>query len=356
MRIAFLGSPSAAVPSLRALVTAGHDVALVVSGPDKRRGRGGARTPTPVKSAALELGLEVTDDLDAVLGAGVELGVVVAYGRIIPESLLVQVPMVNLHFSLLPRWRGAAPVERAILAGDEVTGVCVMDVAVGLDTGDVHAVSEVPIDDRITAGELTQQLADLGAGVLVDAIGSGLNQGEAQAVDGITYARKITTEDRRLDWTLPAQQLQRVVRIGGAWTTIGSDRLKVLSAREYTSGHDADGLPGLAQESGDVGAGSGSSVVSGTRAVPGTVHGVTVACGEATSIVLEVVQPQGKSPMDAAAWVNGARPDGQVLGVAAEQAATESTADPVPQPRHVPEPGVVPEPEQGRAEESDQDG
>ncbi|MGH9028042.1 MAG: methionyl-tRNA formyltransferase, partial [Acidimicrobiales bacterium] len=141
-RLAFLGSPSAAVPSLRALVRAGHDVSLVVSRPDKRRGRGQAASPSPVKAAALEAGIDVTDQLDDVLGSGAELAVVVAYGRIIPKRVLDVMPMVNAHFSLLPRWRGAAPVEHAILAGDRVTGVCIMVLEEGLDTGPVLAVHE----------------------------------------------------------------------------------------------------------------------------------------------------------------------------------------------------------------------
>ncbi|MFM7068969.1 MAG: methionyl-tRNA formyltransferase, partial [Actinomycetes bacterium] len=139
MRLAFLGSPEAAVPALDALVAAGHDVELVVSMPDRRRGRGGATSATPVKLAAERLGLRVTDQLEEIARAEVELGVVVAYGRIIPSEMLERTPMVNLHFSLLPRWRGAAPVERAILAGDATTGVCVMAVEPGLDTGGVYA-------------------------------------------------------------------------------------------------------------------------------------------------------------------------------------------------------------------------
>lgn len=287
MRLVFLGSPPAAVPALRALVRAGHDVALVVSGPDKRRGRGGERTPTAVKAAASELGLAVTDDLDSVADAGADLGVVVAYGRIIPVALLEQLPMVNLHFSLLPRWRGAAPVERAILAGDPETGVCVMDVAEGLDTGDVHAVATLAIDDRVTAAELTGRLADLGADLLVDALEGGLDSGDAQAADGVTYARKITAEDRRLDWSEPATQLRRVVRIGGAWTTFRGERFKVIEAAE----------------------GSGLAVTM----APGTVQGTSVACGGGTVLELVTVQPQGKAAMDAAAWANGARPDGELF-------------------------------------------
>ena len=142
-RLAYLGTPEMAVPPLRALAGAGHDIALCVTRPDRRRGRGSLTTPSPVKEAATELGIPVSHDMDDVAGARVELAVVVAFGRIIPARLLAEVPMVNLHFSLLPRWRGAAPVERAILAGDRETGVCLMKVEEGLDTGPVYATRRV---------------------------------------------------------------------------------------------------------------------------------------------------------------------------------------------------------------------
>ena len=157
-RLVFLGTPEAAVPSLRCIVSAGHEVALVVSRRDSRRSRRGDPEPSPVKREALELGLQVTDDLDQVTGVGAELGVVVAYGRIIPERILDPLPMVNVHFSLLPRWRGAAPVERAILAGDATTGVCVMRLEAGLDTGPVLARSEIGIQADETAVELRAAL------------------------------------------------------------------------------------------------------------------------------------------------------------------------------------------------------
>ncbi len=153
-RLVFLGTPEAAVQPLRTLVRAGHDVALVVTRPDKRRGRGAALVPSPVKAAATELGLPVTDSLDDAVGVGAELGVVVAYGRIIPVAVLDRLPMVNLHFSLLPRWRGAAPVERAILEGDAETGVCLMAVEAGLDTGAIYAEVATAIDEDETADEL----------------------------------------------------------------------------------------------------------------------------------------------------------------------------------------------------------
>ena len=156
-----------AVP-LRTLVEAGHEVALVVSQPDRRRGRGGQTSPSPVKQAALDLGLAVTDAVDDALGVGADLGVVVAFGRLIKPHVLAALPMVNLHFSLLPRWRGAAPVERAILAGDERTGVDLMVVEEGLDTGGVYDRVEVAIGPDETADELRARLATLGADLLVD--------------------------------------------------------------------------------------------------------------------------------------------------------------------------------------------
>ncbi len=143
-RLAYLGTPQLAVPPLRALVDAGHDVALCVTRPDRRRGRGGQTTPSPVKAAAGELGIAVSHDMDDLLAARVELAVVVAFGRIIPARLLQELSMVNLHFSLLPRWRGAAPVERAILAGDDETGVCLMKIEEGLDSGPVYASTDRP--------------------------------------------------------------------------------------------------------------------------------------------------------------------------------------------------------------------
>lgn len=287
MRLAYLGTPQMAVPPLEALHAAGHDVALVVSGADKRRGRGGEHSPSPVKAAALRLGLEVTDRLEDVAGSGAELGVVVAYGRIIPVSVLDAVPMVNLHFSLLPRWRGAAPVERAILAGDERTGVCLMEVAEGLDTGGVFGCVEVPIGRSTTAAELRAQLVEAGTELLVRSLADGLGQPTPQPDDGVTYAAKIGTEDLRLDWERTADELRRVVRVGGAWTTLDGRRLKVLDADPVDAGPDD---------------------------APGTlIDPTTVRCG-AGALELRRVQPEGRAAMDAAAWANGARAVGRRLG------------------------------------------
>lgn len=285
MRLVYFGTPETAVPPLLALQAAGHEIVLVVSGADKRRGRGRTTSPSPVKAAAVELGLPVTDEPDDVLGAGAELGVVVAFGRIIRPHLLAALPMVNLHFSLLPRWRGAAPVERAILAGDDRTGVCVMAVDEGLDTGEVFASLDVPIGVEETADELRGRLVNAGTGLLVDTISAGLGAGTPQSDDGVTYAHKITTEDLHLDWTRPAHEVLRTVRVGGAWTTWHGARFKVHGASVV----DADGAPGV------------------------FVDPTTVACGE-RGLLLSVVQPEGKPRMDAADWSRGAHPTGEGLG------------------------------------------
>ncbi len=211
MRLAFLGTPEMAVPELRALHAAGHEIVLVVSRADRRRGRGAAVSPSPVKAAATELGIPATDDIDDLLAIDAELGVVVAYGRLIKPPILDHLPMVNVHFSLLPRWRGAAPVERALLAGDAVTGVCIMDVEEGLDTGGVYARRELPIGPRTTADELRSELVEAGTELLVDVLSRPLGTPEPQ--DGeVTYAAKIESFELEIDWTSPAVAIDRWVR------------------------------------------------------------------------------------------------------------------------------------------------
>ncbi len=271
MRLAYLGTPQVAVPPLQALVDRGHDVALVVTRADKRRGRGGALVPSPVKAVALELGLPVTSDIDAVLAlaAPAALGVVVAFGRLIKPHVLAQVPMVNVHFSLLPRWRGAAPVERAILAGDDRTGVCLMEVEEGLDTGGVYRRAEVAIGPDETADELRARLVDAAVPLLLDALEDGLGMPEPQKGEA-TYADKIDPAEREIDWTRPAVGVHRLVRIGDAWTTFRGKRLKVWRT-----------------------------------ALVATGAGVTVPAGDGPIEVLEV-QPEGKPRMAARAWANGA--------------------------------------------------
>jgi methionyl-tRNA formyltransferase len=285
-RLAYLGTPEVGVPPLRSLVAAGFEIALVVSRPDRKRGRGGAVSPSPVKAAAMELGLPVTDDLDALLDTDVDLGVVVAYGRLIPDRILEAVPMVNIHFSLLPRWRGAAPVERALLAGDVETGVCLMDVASELDTGAVHASVSTAIAAADTLDSLRTRLVDLGSSLLVERLRAGLTEPEPQSGE-ITYAAKIDSGELHIDWSEPVAAIERLVRLGGAWTTLRGARLKVHAV-----------APSPSRVSGE----------------PGVIRGLTVSCGDGALDLVEV-QPEGKGRQDASAWRNGARPiDGERLG------------------------------------------
>jgi methionyl-tRNA formyltransferase len=252
-----------------------------------------------VKAAATDLGLAVTDKLQDALEAGVELGVVVAYGRIIPADVLEQLPMVNLHFSKLPRWRGAAPVERAILAGDAVTGVCLMAVDVGLDTGDVYAEEDTPIDESESAEELRRRLVGIGSRLLEVHLGGGLAglPTPRPQVGEPTYAEKIRPEELQLHWDTGAVQLHRVIRLGRAWTTFRGKRLRVLKAAPVP----------LGDHEGDTAAPEGAG--------PGTLHGVEVTTGEETRLRLITVQPEGRQPMDAADWLRGARPEpGERLG------------------------------------------
>jgi methionyl-tRNA formyltransferase len=295
-RLAFLGTPDMAVPPLRALAGAGHDIALCITRPDRKRGRGGALTPSPVKQAALELGLPVSHSMEDVAAAGVELAVVVAYGRIIPADLLERVPMVNLHFSLLPRWRGAAPVERAILAGDVETGVCLMKVEAGLDTGPVYARRVVAIGPDVDLTALRHELVAVGSDLLVDELAGGLaalptpepQHGEP------TIAAKLSAEDLHLRWPDEALQLHRVVRLGKAWTTFRGKRLGVLKAVPV----------GLGVEPGVEPVGGADAGPPGTLVV--TPGGISVVTG-AGMLQLEEVQPESRSPMSAVEWARGAR-------------------------------------------------
>jgi methionyl-tRNA formyltransferase len=285
-RLAFLGTPDVAVGPLRALVAAGFEVALVITRADKRRSRGGAPEPSPVKSAALELGVPVTTRVDDVLDVDVDLGVVVAFGQLVKPHVLAAVPMVNLHFSLLPRWRGAAPVERAILAGDRETGVCLMQLEEGLDTGPVYACVRMPIESTATADSLRAELAAAGTELLVDQLSAGLTVPTPQAGEP-TYAAKLDPAELGLDWTRTAGELDRVVRVGRAWTTFRGTRLLVLGAMPHP--HEAS---------------PGAGVLRG--AIVGTGSGI---------LELTEVQPEGRRPMLATAWINGARvEDGERLG------------------------------------------
>lgn len=266
-----------AVPPLYALHGAGYDIALVVTRPDAKRGRGGALSPSPVKRAALDLDLPVSHTVDDALELQPDLGVVVAFGQIIKPHVLDRLAMVNMHFSLLPRWRGAAPVERAILAGDEVTGVCIMVLEEELDVGAVYRSVEVPISPTVTLGELRAELVEAGTSLMVETLADGLGNPVPQQGD-VTWAPKIRAEELELVWTDPAVQLDRVVRLENAWTSLSGKRLKVLRA----------------------------AVGESLELEPGQVEGTSVGTGDGSLDLIEV-QPEGKPRRSAVDWVRGAR-------------------------------------------------
>lgn len=239
-------------------------------------------SPTPVKVLASSLGIPVTERVADVAASRAELGVVVAFGKIIPGSVLSAVPMVNLHFSLLPRWRGAAPVERAILAGDAMTGVCLMALDEGLDTGPVFACEQVEVPPSETADELRSRLAEIGSAMLVDRLArpDGLGTPSPQRGDA-TYAAKVSKDELRLDFEKSALELDRIVRVGRAWTTLRGQRLIVRRARPHLD----------------------AAVAASS---PGAIEGPYVATGNGALELIEV-QSEGRGPLEYSAWAAGAR-------------------------------------------------
>jgi len=287
-RVAFLGTPDLAIPVLRALHEAGIDIALVVTRADKRRGRGSDTSPSPVKRAAFELGLPVSHSVDDLLALDppVDVAVVVAFGSLIKPHVLDAVPMVNLHFSLLPRWRGAAPVERAILAGDHETGVCLMQIEEGLDTGGVMAVARRVIAPSATLEGLRAELVSDGIALLIDALRDGLPPVVPQSGEA-TYAAKLSAEDVRIDWNTPSKVIAAQIRLGGAWCIFQGRRFKIHEAAPSTV-----------------------SIEPGRCVVDG--HRVSVGCDRG-SFELLTVQPEGKANMAARDWANGSRPNGRTF-------------------------------------------
>jgi methionyl-tRNA formyltransferase len=302
MRLLFAGTPETALPSLRALLASRHEVVAVLTRPDARAGRGRSVAASPVKALALEAGVEVLQparpvDPDFVARLGEiapDACPVVAYGALLPPAVL-DVPRhgwVNLHFSVLPAWRGAAPVQRAIIAGDEVTGASTFRIEAGLDTGPVFGVMTERIRTDDTAGALLDRLAAAGAGLLVatmDGIEEGRLTPVPQPADGVSLAPKLTPEDARVDWTVPAFAVDRLVRgctpAPGAWTTFRGERLGLGPVRVLApTVHRplAPGELGVAKR----------SVLAGTATGP-------VELGE--------VRPAGRRPMPAADWARGVR-------------------------------------------------
>ena len=253
MRIVFMGSPDFAVPSLDALVEAGHEVVAVYCQPPRPAGRGKADRKTAVHERAEQLGIEVRTprtlrdaaEQERFRALGADLAVVAAYGLILPQPILdaPKEGCVNVHASLLPRWRGAAPIQRAILAGDEVSGVTIMQMDEGLDTGPMLLRRELDIRGK-NAGQVTDEMAKLGANALIEWLDS-QTPPRPQPDDGVTYAAKIDKAEARIDWSVPADRIERQVRafapVPGAWFEARGERIKLLEA---VVGTDASGSPG----------------------------------------------------------------------------------------------------------------
>ena len=277
-RLVYFGTPQPAVAPLRALHAAGFEITLAITGADRRRGRRTAPEPSPVGRAAAELEIPVDHRPAAASAVAADGVVVVAYGRMIGADVLDVLPAVNVHFSLLPRWRGAAPVERAILAGDEVTGVSLMALEETLDTGPVYARVETQIGPTETLAELRGRLVALSCPLLVDALRRGLGEPVPQQGEG-TWADKITEVDLHLDWNRPAVDLHRRVRLGRAWTTLDGERLRIL----------------------------GAGIEAAHEGPPGLLEGLVVGTA-AGGLRLDDVQAAGRRALPAAEWHRGARP------------------------------------------------
>ena len=281
-RIVYIGTPEIAVPPLRALVAAGFDVELVVTGVDKRRGRGSQTTANPVKTAAVELGIPVSHDINDVLQLDSDglLGVVVAFGNIISQKILQHAPMINIHYSALPRWRGAAPVERAILSGDATTAVCIIQVAEQLDAGDVLASSPCVIQEDDSVETLRNRLGQLALPLLIDICSNGVREQISQTGE-VVVARKTSAQDLAIHWSSDAEQILRQIRVGNAFTFFDGKRFKIHEATQ-----------------------SSVSLPIGTIAMR---DGNVLVGSQKGSVQLTTVQPEGKPRVLAKDWARGAR-------------------------------------------------
>jgi len=302
MRIVFMGTPEFAVPSLEGLIESGHEIVAVITQPDRPKGRKKTLTPTPVKEAALRHGLEVhqperlrtSDTVGVIAELAPDLIVTAAYGQILPKSVLdiPRLGCINVHGSLLPRYRGGAPIQRAIINGESETGVTIMYMAEGLDTGDMISKVRIPIESEDTAGSIFAKLSEVGAALLLETVPA-LEAGTVQAVvqdeAEATYAPNLTRADERIAWSRSARELYNQVRglspMAGAFTLLEGDTFKVWGC-----------MP---------------EAYAGTGSAPGTVleasdNGILVQTGQ-EALRLTIIQPAGKKAMPAAEWLKGAR-------------------------------------------------
>lgn len=291
MKIIFMGTPDFSVGILDALVEAGHDVVAVYSQPPRPAGRGKKDRPSPVQARAEALGLPVryptslkgADEQAEFAALNADIAVVVAYGLILPQVILdaPKLGCLNIHASLLPRWRGAAPIHRAIMAGDAETGVCIMHMEAGLDTGPVLSLEATPIGTEETTAQLHDRLAEMGASLIVQTLADLPNlTAEVQSEIGVEYAAKIDKAEARIDWSAPAATVDRKIRglspFPGAWCEVAGERLKLLESRVAVGQGDA-----------------------GKR-----IDGLTIACGDGAVEILKA-QRQGKRPMIAEDLLRG---------------------------------------------------
>lgn len=310
LRIAFAGTPEFALPAFDALAASGHRLVGVLTQPDRPAGRGRALRASPVKQRALALGLPLAQpqrlagdaELAALRSWGPELLVVVAYGLLLPRALLdlPRLGCLNIHASLLPRWRGAAPVQRAILAGDPVTGVTIMQLDAGLDTGPMIAQQSVAIGPEMTSAELQALLAGHGARLLLEvitALAAGTASAHAQSTEGVTYAPKLEKREALIDWSAPAQHIARQVRACNPWpvaqTLMRGEPLRILQAQALLA------PPALAAAPGSV-----LALVGGR---------LRVACGEG-QLAIERLQCAGRRVVSAADFAHGHAIDGLQFG------------------------------------------
>lgn len=291
MRIVFMGTPDFSVGILKALHTAGHDIVAAYTQPPRPAGRGKKPRPSPVQICAEALDIPVYSPLNfkdesersLFMSHKADIAIVVAYGLILPQTVL-DMPLygcLNIHASLLPRWRGAAPIQRAIMSGDRKTGVCIMQMQAGLDTGPVVACKETGISAEDTAASLHDRLATLGAGLIVEVLSLKKFNAKPQPEDGVTYATKIDKSEAKIDWQQPAQSVDRQIRglspFPGAWCEMKGKRVKVLQSTLVTQ----SGTPGEALD-----------------------DEFLIACGQ-DAVRLTKLQREGKGPMDAQSFLRG---------------------------------------------------
>ncbi|MFY9288112.1 MAG: methionyl-tRNA formyltransferase [Alphaproteobacteria bacterium] len=303
LRLAFMGTPDFAVPALRALHKAGHEIVAVYSQPPKPAGRGQQIQKSPIHKAAEELGLSVftpktlrdADEQKKFAALKLDIAIVAAYGLILPKAILEapRLGCINIHASLLPRWRGAAPIQRAILAGDSETGITIMQMAEGLDTGDMLMVEKIAITPKTTAGSLHDQLMQLGSSMItraIDDLAAQKIKPIPQPEMGVTYAAKLTRSEGKIDWSKPASEIERQIRglqpWPGCFFMLGNEAIKVLAAETVRQ------------------SGTAGTLLS---------DDLTIACGQ-EAVRLTLVQRSGKNPIDGASFLRGQRlPIGQSL-------------------------------------------